>query len=222
MDKLHISLLFVGKASDSSVEKALEFCQANCSDVTFFLGAWGDPLPQAIRDWQGEYIISYLSRWLLPASVLARARTAAINFHPASPDYPGVGCTNMALYEDASEYGATCHHMASRVDTGAIIAVKRFPIFARDDVASLLARTYTYLLGLFYDVVGDIFAGSAMPVSSEQWTRKPLTRKELDRLLVIQPDMTREEIARRVRAMTFGDWKPMIEVQGFVFELKTR
>ncbi len=80
------------------------------------------------RSWQGDYIISYLSRWVVPAELLERARRAAVNFHPASPDYPGIGCNNFALYENAAEYGVTCHHMAPRVDSGEIIAVRRFPV----------------------------------------------------------------------------------------------
>ena len=63
-----------------------------------------------------------------------KSKTAAINFHPASPEYPGTGCNNFALYENAGEYGVTCHYMAPKADTGKIIKVKRFPVFANDDV----------------------------------------------------------------------------------------
>jgi hypothetical protein len=33
--------------------------------------------------------------------------------------------------------------------------------------------------------------------------------------------MTREEIARRVRATAYGIWNPVIELEGYVFQLKT-
>jgi methionyl-tRNA formyltransferase len=171
--------------------------------------------------WEGEYIISYLSRWVVPEYLLKKAKVASINFHPGSPDYPGIGCNNFALYEEAKEYGVTCHHMASRVDTGAIIAVKRFPVFPTDNVATLLLRTYDYQLVLFYEIVSLILEGKELPVSEERWTRKPFSRKEFDELGRITPDMTKEEIGKRIRATTFGVWKPNIELQGFVFELKT-
>jgi methionyl-tRNA formyltransferase len=74
---------------------------------------------------------------------LDRAKHAAFNFHPGSPDYPGIGCLNFELYEEAREYGVTCHHMVPKVDTGGIIAVKHFAIFDSDCVASLLARLMT-------------------------------------------------------------------------------
>lgn len=221
MSKKKISLLLLGKKRDQHVERALQFCRHNFTDVTAHLGDWGDPLPEDIGCWEGEYIISYLSRWVIPDYLLKKAKIAAINFHPAPPEYPGIGCTNFALYEDARQYGVTCHHMAPRVDTGAIVAVKRFPVFATDDVATLLRRTYDYQLVLFYEIVSLILNGQQLPISDEKWTRKPFTRKEFNDLGRITPDMSKGEIARRIRATKFGPWKPTLEVQGFVFELKT-
>lgn len=216
------SVLFLGKKNDEHVTKALQFCQQKFSDVMVHLGDWGDPLPKEIEAWEGDYIFSYLSRWIVPEGLLKKARGTAINFHPAPPNYPGYGCSNFALYEGAKEYGVTCHHMALHVDTGAIIAVKRFPIIETDDVATLQARTYDQQLQLFYEVVNLILEESELPAPEEQWTRRPFTRKELNALARITPNMTREEIARRIKATTFGNWKPIIEIQGFVFELKTK
>jgi methionyl-tRNA formyltransferase len=221
MPKSQTSILFLGKEEDPYCAKALEFCQANFREVTACLGVWGDPLPREAAEWQGDYIISYLSRWVVPDSLLRKANIAAINFHPASPDYPGIGCNNFALYENAAEYGVTCHHMAPKVDTGEIVAVRRFPIFPSDDVASLLSRTYEHQLELFYEVVSEIVSGQPLPISDEKWTRKPFTRKEFNQLFIITPDMNQEEIAKRIRAVKFKHWKPYIVLGDYTFELKT-
>jgi methionyl-tRNA formyltransferase len=214
------SLLFLGKADDPYCERALKFCQQRFARVTFCLGRWGDPLPAAIRAWEGDYIISYLSRWVVPADLLQRARRAAINFHPASPEYPGIGCNNFALYEGATEYGVTCHHMAEKVDTGAIIAVRRFPVYPEDNVASLLQRTYEHQIELFYEIVGLLAEGKELPLSAEKWTRPPFTRKQFNELFRITAEMSRDEIARRIRATSFQQWQPYIELHGFRFEYK--
>jgi len=215
-----MKILFLGKENDDYVKSALEFCQANFIDVKYYLGKWGEKLPQDLDQWSGDYIISYLSRWIVPERILVRAEIASINFHPASPDYPGFGCNNFALYENAGEYGVTCHYMQPHVDTGTIIAVKRFPIFPTDTVATLQSRTYAHQLSLFYDVVGYIVEGKCLPASSEKWTRKPFSRKDFNLLEKITPDMSKEEISRRVKATTFDKWKPTVELHGFVFELK--
>jgi methionyl-tRNA formyltransferase len=214
------SLLFLGKRDDVHCSAALRFCKIAFAHVTAHLGAWGDPLPPSVREWSGSYIVSYLSRWVVPDDVLRKATVAAINFHPAPPEYPGIGCTNFALYEGASHYGVTCHHMARRVDTGDIIAVRRFPVFETDDVESLLHRTYAYQLVLFYEMATHMIAGTVLPTSSERWTRPPFTRKEFEELGRITPEMTRDEVRRRIRATTYGRWKPVVEVHGIPFELK--
>ena len=220
MSNNHLSLLFLGKADDTDCARALEFCKKNFARVVFCLGNWGDPLPDEIRRWEGDTIISYLSRWVVPEELLSRAKKAAINFHPASPEYPGIGCNNFALYENAKEYGATCHHMATKVDTGRIIAVKRFPVYPEDDVTALLKRTYENQIALFFEIAQMMADGKELPVSSEKWTRPPFTRKQFNELFVIKPDMSKEEITRRVRAVSYGQYQPYVEIEGFRFEYK--
>ncbi len=215
-----VSILFLGKAEDPYCARALDFVRAHSSRVTACLGKWNQPLPEAARAWEGDYIISYLSRWIVPTDLLARAARAAINFHPASPEYPGIGCNNFALYEGAKEYGVTCHHMSPQVDSGAIIAVSRFPIYPADNVASLLERTYQHQIALFMEVAQLIVAGKDLPVSTEQWTRPPFTRKQFNELFRITPEMDTAEVARRVRAVSFGQWQPYVEIAGYRFEYR--
>ena len=164
--------------------------------------------------------MSYLSRWIVPTEVLAAARLAAINFHPGPPEYPGTGCVNFALYEEADQYGVTCHHMEPAVDTGDLVAVRRFPVLPTDDVASLLARTHDHLLVLFYEIVSKIATGRPLSQCGEGWTRKPFTRRELDDLSRISPEMGLEEITRRIRASDYAPWRPLLEIGGYCFEYK--
>jgi len=219
--KSNNSILFLGKKKDKYCTKAVDFIKRNFYDVSVYLGEWGDPLPEDISWWDGDYIISYLSRWVVPEYLIRKAKVAAINFHAASPDYPGIGCYNFALYEEANEYGVTCHYMANKVDTGKIIAVKRFPIFMSDDVASLILRTYDFQLVLFYEIMSKIIKNEPLPSSEESWSKKPFTRKQFNQLGIINLSMTDEEVTRRVRATSYGLFKPTIEIAGHIFEIKT-
>jgi methionyl-tRNA formyltransferase len=218
MDRSKFSLLFLGKADDPDCLRALDFCRSNFAPLVHCLGRWGDPLPEQAHAWQGDYIISYLSRWVVPAELLERARRAAINFHPASPDFPGIGCNNFALYQNASQYGVTCHHMAPRVDSGEIIAVRRFPIQPEDDVAALLQRTYENQIALFLEIAPTMAEGGKLPSAGEGWTRAPFTRKEFNDLFRITLDMSQEEIARRIRAVSYGPYQPYVDIGGHRFE----
>jgi methionyl-tRNA formyltransferase len=215
------SILFLGKKNDDHTQRALGFLQNNFTQVESHLGRFGQGrLPEDIGWWKGDYIISYLSPWVLPEVLLKRAKKFALNFHPGSPDYPGIGCNNFALYDKTEEYGATCHHMVSQIDAGRIVAVRRFRVFETDTVASILSRTHDHQLSLFYDIMSFIVNNEELPASKEEWTRKPFTRKELNELSRITSDMTRDEVEKRVRATAFDIWKPTIEIHGFVFELK--
>lgn len=220
MQKRESSILFLGKAGDAHADRAAAFCRLHFTEVAVELGNWGDPLPHAAQNWRGDYIISYLSRWIVPGNALGRA-AHAINFHPGPPEYPGYGCNAFAIYEDAEEYGVTCHHMARQVDTGAIIATIRFPIFPTDDGGTLLSRAYDYQLVLFYDIVGRLARGQELPAAEATWTRQPFTRKQFNDLTRLTPEMDGCELERRVRATTIGAYRPTFEVSGFVFELKT-
>lgn len=211
------SVLFFGKHGDADCLRAADFCRSVFGDVTVHLGQWGMGFPESARTWSGDLIVSYLSRWIIPGAVLERARDAAINFHPGSPEYPGIGCVNFAIHERSPFFGTTCHHMNPKVDTGALIAVKRFAVFANDSVGSILERTYAHQIALFYDVMTTYAASGQFPSCGETWTRRPFTRKELEALNEIPLDASPEEVALRVRAMSHGAFAPYITLHGFKF-----
>ena len=197
-----MSILLLSKTSDWC-KAAQRFLAAHANEVTIVDGEFGDPIPSEFDTWRGDYIVSFLSPWIVPEAVLHRTAKAAINFHPAPPEYPGIGCYNFAIYDGAQVYGVTCHHMAVRVDTGAIVRVVRFPILRDDTVALLKERSMSYLLTLFYDIASLIVRGAELPACGEAWTRQPYTRRELDDLCRLSPDMDSSEIDRRVRATAF-------------------
>ena len=80
----------------------------------------------------------------------------------------------------------TCHHMATQVDTGRIIAVKRFPVYPEDDVAALLKRTYENQMALFFEIVQLMADGKELPVSSEKWTLSAVHAQTIQRVIYYQ------------------------------------
>ena len=211
-------VLFFGKKGDQNCLKALQFCQNNFEKVYYYLGTRGDRWPENIGLCDCDYIISYRSNWIIPEYLLKNANIASINFHPGSPDYPGIGCTNFALYENSKEYSVTCHHMESKVDTGRIISVKSVPISSTDTVATLTSKTYDIQLVQFFEVMEVVLNGEELPKSEKQWQRSAFTRKDLDELGRITPTMSKNEIARRIRATSYKKWRPILEMHGFKFE----
>jgi methionyl-tRNA formyltransferase len=196
-------ILFLAKANHDGARAAAVCIESNFAEADVHFGTWGDPLPAAAAAWQGDCIISYLAPWIVPEALLARAAMYRINFHPGPPDYPGIGCTNFALYDGVPTFGVTCHHMAPAVDTGGIIAVRRFAVDDDETVHSLTVKSHAQIAALFDEVAGLLARGAALPDAGEQWTRRPYRRHELDALCRVTLDMSEAEVRRRVRATAY-------------------
>jgi hypothetical protein len=72
-------------------------------------------------------LIAFSSPVIVPRGVLGSLGYGAYNFHPGPPQFPGWAPAHFALYEHASEFGATAHAMDERVDSGPIVDVALFP-----------------------------------------------------------------------------------------------
>lgn len=198
-----MKVLFLAKQKPFS-EDAAEIIKSNISSPSrIIFGNVDEPFPAQILTDHFDYVISYISPWIVPSQVLRNTKIAAINFHPGPPEYPGIGCTNFAIYNAEKEFGITVHYMKEKVDSGNIILVKRFPIFDNETVYTLTQRCYAYIYTAFVEIFPFIAVGVPLPISNEQWTKKPFTRKQLDELCIITKDMSEDEIKRRVKATTY-------------------
>ncbi len=217
-----MKILFFGKKAHSSTDKCLDFLSSNNIEVESYIGVRSDRFPEEFMLHDYDWIISFSSPWIIPEIILGKAKNAAINFHPGTPDYPGIGCTNFAIYDEKKEFGVTCHHMINHVDSGEIISVDRFPLLASDTVKSLTDRCYEHMSELFIKVMEEVISTGKLAASSEKWTRKPYTRRELNALCRIDLDMSENEVRKRVRATTFPEYPgAYINLHGIKFIAST-
>ena len=187
-------------------------------DIEVARGEAGEPFPKRLKSRQYRALFSFLSLWVVPDSVLARSEVA-INFHSGPREYPGVGCYNFALYENALEYGAVCHHMVREVDAGPIIVERRFHIRDEESVESLKFRTMIELMPIFHEIVTLVASEKPLPRADVNWFRPAFTRKQLDELGTVTPDMSDDEIRSRLRAMTYPGYPGLrVQIGGIEFE----
>lgn len=173
-------------------------------EIVSVRGNAGDKMDDELYWYQPEYVISFVSPWIIPGSLLRLAQKAAINFHPGSPSYPGIGCYNFALYERSRQYGVTVHHMEEKVDTGDIIMTSYFDISQFETVETLKLKSMNHLLYCFEKIVSCISSGISLPISSETWQRKPFTRRDMYNLFEINPKIhDKSEIERRIKAASY-------------------
>lgn len=149
-------------------------------------------------------LIAFTTDIIVPARHLEACDCGAYNFHPGSPQYPGVYPESFAVFDGAERFGATVHEMTARVDAGPIVATEWFAIgrdWGRMHVATL---AYEALLRLFLRLAPQLAAQDApLPRASETWTGPTRLRAEYRRMCAISPDVPVDEYLRRYRA--FGE-----------------
>tara|TARA_B100000674_G_scaffold487192_1_gene497071 strand:+ start:3496 stop:4158 length:663 start_codon:yes stop_codon:yes gene_type:complete len=214
------SVLFLTAANDPWANEATDFLRTKFENHNIYHSDWEQKFPPKLITWEGDYIISFISRWIVPQKVLENAKLECLNFHPGPPEYPGIGCTNFAIYEGASKFGVTCHRMHSKVDTGEILRTQSFPIGSNETIEKLHHKTRNALLDLFKDVLTQLAENKFTCTNLKTWTRKPFTRKQLDALGQIDVSMDSSEVSRRIRATSFKNWQPYIDFHGFRFSYK--
>lgn len=212
-------ILFFYKENKDVAWQARERLEEITSDVVAYKGQPGDSFPKEALNHTPELTIAFLSPWIIPAELLSSTMKYSINFHPGPPEYPGIGCTNFAIYHEETEFGVTAHLMEKTVDSGEILKVIRFPLKNDDTVYSLTQRCYLHLLKLFDDVLEKFFSEGELSPANIHWKQEPYTTEDLEALCEIKPEMSEAEVEQRIRATHYPDMPgPYVELFDHKFE----
>ena len=165
-------------------------------------------------------LIAFSSPVIVPREVLGSLGYGAYNFHPGPPQYPGWAPAHFALYEHASEFGATAHTMAERVDSGPIVDVALFQIPADISVLGLEGLAYAHLARLFWELSKRLATRvEPLPVREMRWGKKKNSRRAFQAICDIPLDISKEEFDHRMRIFGgnhFG-MSPIIRLHGVEF-----
>lgn len=226
-DKRQISVLFFARDNCHFSNLAIKHLESIGVTLTVVISKRrNEQIPTIAHGWSGDYILSFRSFFYLPREIYSRAEIAAINFHPGPKEYPGSGCINFALYEDARWFGVTAHLMSEKIDSGPIIDEIIFSIDPLDNVESLLKKTHEQLFQLFLKTTEVILSQGDGQLSNlieknrnSVWRGRARKMSELESLQNFPADISRDELARRIRATYTKDWRPFVTLHGFRFTL---
>ena len=177
-------------------------------------------LPKKILKWKGDYIFCFRSFFILKKNFLNHARVAAINFHPGTPKYRGVGCINFSLLNKEKFYGATCHLMDERLDFGQIINSRKFKIKKNDSIKSILKKTYDLQFNQFKDIMKKLSENPLnlrkliLSSKKEKWSKKLFTRNDLNNLYKMnnKNKIYITDINTYLKSTITDEYKPYIEI----------
>jgi methionyl-tRNA formyltransferase len=165
-------------------------------------------------------LIGYVTPEIVSKDVLDRLGYGALNFHPGPPRYPGWAPSHFALYEGATEFGATVHVMLERVDAGPIVGVASFPVPPDISVLDLEGMTYVHLAQLFRRMAKSLATDPQLPPALPiKWGGRRYSRRDYRALCDIPLDISKDELDRRLKI--FGDnhfgLSPTVHLHGVAF-----
>jgi hypothetical protein len=73
---------------------------------------------------------------------------------------------------------------------------------------------------MFREIMNSILEGKKIQASSEKWSRKPFTRKQLDELCTITPGMDPAEVEKRIKATTYKTPWAFTKIGSHIFKLQ--
>ncbi len=155
----------------------------------------------------GDWLISINSKTLLPADVLDRFSDRALNLHNGPlPNYAGRHVTQWGIRNGETEFASTVHFMNKAVDTGDIVATRRYSIRPQDTGLSLFRKSFHEGRLLMIEVLDRILAGKPLQRSA-QIAAKRHNYRHHDAL---DPRVPWTESARRVvDFLRAGDYRPL-------------
>ena len=165
-------------------------------------------------------LVGFVTPVVVPKHILDRLGFGAYNFHPGPPNYPGWLPSHFAIYDGATEFGATAHRMVEKVDAGPIVGLERFGIPPHTGVAALEQLAYSQLAFLFWRLAKTLATqGEPLEELPISWSGRKSTRKMIAALCGIPLDISAEELQRRVAAFGDGDFgqSPTITLHGMQF-----
>jgi methionyl-tRNA formyltransferase len=99
-------------------------------------------------------------RYLLPSAVIASAPFGAVNFHPSLlPTYRGRAPINWAILHGETELGLTAHLIDEGMDTGDVIAQRRYTLNSEEDVGDALRKLYPLYRELTLEITAALTKG---------------------------------------------------------------
>jgi methionyl-tRNA formyltransferase len=165
-------------------------------------------------------LIAFSSPVIVPPLALDALGYGAYNFHPGPPEYPGWAPAHFALYEGATEFGATMHAMAAQVDAGPIIDVARFTIPSDMHVLALEGLAYANLAQLYWRHARQLATDAApLPEGQLTWGAKKNSRRAYQAICDIPLDISRQELEHRLKIFggNYFGVAPSIHLHGVEF-----
>ena len=219
--------LFFVRKDCKYTKKTIDFlCEQGFKVKVIFSESRSQDHKKKWENWNGDYVFSYRSFYIIPNELLKKVKKAAINFHPGPNNYRGSGGLNFALFNSEKEFGVTAHLINEKIDNGKIIECRKFNIDKEDCLDSLMKKTHKKLFDLFCDITSSLrkketdYLQNKVDSSRYNWIGPLRKFEEVEKLKQINLKVSKTEFNKIVRATYTKKYPPKIFFHGKEFYLK--
>lgn len=224
--KANKRVLFIGRKNDIWSKKIFYYLKKNFKSVeVFYSSKYFEKAPKKIKNWRGNYILSFRSYLILSKKIINSANEAAINFHPGPPEYRGIGCLNYAMYNGENKYGVTAHLMSQKIDNGKILKVQRFGIKKEMSLDDALKLTHKKLYEITVNYIRKIISGKITKeltrnyIMKYKWSKSIKSLKDLNDFYEIKKNISANDLLKKIRATYSNKFKPYVVIHNKKFIL---
>lgn len=114
-------------------------------------------ITHTLRELEPDIIFSINNFQLIKDEIISIPPLGVINFHNGPlPKYAGLNVCSWAIINGEREHGVTWHYVDKGVDSGNIIAQKKFPIEEHENALHLIMKCIKVGIGLFSEILPDV------------------------------------------------------------------
>jgi methionyl-tRNA formyltransferase len=160
-----------------------------------------------------DIAISIQYHEILKKEHIDKVNDIIVNLHMAPlPEYRGCNQFSFAIIEGAQKFGTTIHQLEEGIDSGGIIAEKRFKIEKDIWVKDLYDKTFELSVKLFKETLPSLINGKYSVTPQKEFLKFRSTslhyRKEINDLKQIDLSWEKEKIERHIRATYMPGFSP--------------
>lgn len=219
-------ILFLGRDKCNHTNNVFKYLKKRSKKVFFYKSKkLGEKISIKQSHLNCDYIFSFKNYFILKKKHIKAAKYGAINFHPATPKYRGLGPVNFSIYNQEKFFGCTAHMINEKIDNGKILDVKRFKVRKSDGVEIILNKTYKNLEKQAKKVINKLLISKKnlekmkLLSKKEKWSNKIIKRKGLESFYRIDLSMSYNKLNRKILATKYKNFKPYIVFKKKKFKL---
>ena len=155
-------------------------------------------------------LISFSNSYIFKKKELKKFKNIhKINFHPATPKYPGRDISHFACYNREKEFGGTMHSISSKIDSGKIIDTNKLKIKHKKPTHYIYTSIGHKSISLLLKKNINKILNSKIFFKQKKWSRKLYTRKMFLKMLRVKNNISKNSLDILIRSFYTPNYKSL-------------